>query len=138
MGIARTSGYESTVNLSKSGSVFRIDVDDLEGWSWRMSQDPSKPLSEFDGGLMRHNIFQAFRFELEEMKSSHFNSSFAVFDEKIYLAFNFSQEFDNKELRLTLRDTVLAHRFLTSVGIENNYDEHGEEIRKTSELILAQ
>jgi hypothetical protein len=92
--------------------------------------------SEFDGGLLRHNIFKAFRFELEGIEGKFFNSSFSTFEERIFLAFNFSKDFDDKMLKLILRDTILAERHFLSVGLDNNLDEHGEEIRKTTELIL--
>ena len=64
LGVARTSGYEDSIDLSKSGSVFQIEIKDFEKWSWRLASDGSK-FSEFDGGLMRHNIFRAFRFDID-------------------------------------------------------------------------
>lgn len=135
LGIAKTSGFESEIDLSKSGSVFKIDIEDFEKWNWRFEGDGSK-YSELDGGLMRHNIFKAFRFDISGVQGKYYNSSFAVFNNEIFLAFNFSVEFNDKVLRLSLRDTVLGERHLGAVGLDNNIDEHGEEIRRTSELIL--
>ena len=136
MGLARASGHEETVDLAQSGSVISIEIDDFEHWSWRLQGDGSN-FSEFDGGLLRHNIFNAFRFDIVGVDSKFYNSSFAVFEQKIYLAFNFSKEFDDKVFRLTLRDTLLGDRHLTQVGLDNNLDEHGEEIRRTSQLVLV-
>lgn len=93
LGIALASDYEDTVDLSKSGSVFKIEVEDFDRWSWRLQGDGSR-FSEFDGGLLRHNIFNAFRFDITGVDSKYYNSTFAVFEEEIFLALNFSKEFN--------------------------------------------
>lgn len=136
LGIGRVSGAEGEfVDLAKSGSVFRIVVAGFEPWQWRLRVGSSGE-GELDGGSMRNNIRNTFGFDIEGVDPRSYNSSYVVFDEQMFLAINYTTDFNNRALTFTLRDTVLAHAHYGPTGLANNIDPQGNPIRKKTILIL--
>lgn len=54
----------------------------------------------------------------------------------MFLAINYTTDFNNKKLKFTLRDTVLAPPYYGPVGLATNIDNEGNPIRRTDILIL--
>jgi hypothetical protein len=81
LGVGKVSGSDGlTVDLAKSGSVFRIVVAGFEPWQWRLRAG-SSGAGELDGGVMRNNIRNTFGFTIEGVDPRSYNSSYVVLDE---------------------------------------------------------
>ena len=74
---------------------------------------------------MRNKIRSTFGFSIEDVDSRSYLSSYVIYREQIYLALNFTTDFNNKKLSLTLRDTLLAEPHFGSTGLANNIDNLG-------------
>ena len=136
LGVGFVSGGQGqTVDLTKSGLVLRIIIAQFTPWQWRLMTGSTGQV-ELDGGVMRNKIRSTFGFSIEDVDSRSYLSSYVIYREQIYLALNFTTDFNNKKLSLTLRDTLLAEPHFGSTGLANNIDNLGNQIRRTSMLVL--
>jgi hypothetical protein len=85
---------------------------------------------------LRNNILNTFGFDISGVDSRSYNSSYVVFDEQMFLAINYTTDFNNRPLTFTLRNTVLGPAYYGPTGLSSNTDSNGNQIRKTSILIL--
>jgi WD40 repeat protein len=95
-GIIAFDDFNKAVDLTRSNALFRLLVFKDEYWKPRFKDK--------DIGAA---LWTKFDFQIEDVPKSSYNFSYFFHEEFIWLAINFTTDFNNKKMNFTLRETLL-------------------------------
>lgn len=96
--------YGKTISVSQSGVLVEIQV--LDDARWRSSYKDTT------------DIHERFKLSIQGVNPSSYNTSFFVIEDNIYLAMNFTTDFNNKEM--TIKTDGMNSVLVRSVIPENS------------------
>lgn len=123
-------------NIGTSSAVFKLLVNDIEYWRPRF-------VKKDIGG----NLHSKFSFYIEGVNIKTYNYTYAIHDSNVFLAMNFTSDFNNKKMVFTIIDPVLVTSDYSFIEeeIERQPDQQTEEdpakplilINRTEEITLS-
>jgi hypothetical protein len=112
--------YGVSLTLKQTGLLLKLIVQDDDLWKPRY-----KSLTA---------IHNNFKFSIEDVNPASYNSSYFVLQNNIYLALNFSTDFNNKELKIntdpmnpTLVSDIEPQKSLTLINNQRKIPVSGRE-----------
>lgn len=111
-------------SLGQSSAVFKLIVNDIEFWKPRLR-------AKSIGG----NLHSKFTFYIEDVNRNTYNYTYAIHDSDIYLAMNFTSDFNNKKMLFSLLDPVLITADYSFINPTQGTTQQGSSI-SSKPLIL--